>query len=191
MLKGQDIGILIKLLLKLNAKEKIEFKNIAYELYISQSEVTKGIKRLEKSKILTPRYSDYSLQLHKHALVELFIYGVKYFFPAEVNIPTRGMPAAYSVPYFRKTILSEEAYVWPYINGNTKGLALTPMYETLPHALARVPDERFYIVISALDLIRLGGKRENKIAKDVLENYIWHYNESSKIMKRFIKQQPF
>lgn len=26
----------------------------------------------------------------------------------------------------------------------------------------------------ALDLIRLGGKRENKIAKEILENYIWN-----------------
>lgn len=40
MLKGQDIAILIKLLLKNNIKEYIEFKSIAYELYISQSEVT-------------------------------------------------------------------------------------------------------------------------------------------------------
>ncbi|HFK5878886.1 TPA: hypothetical protein ACGYSL_002807 [Legionella pneumophila] len=43
MLKGQDIAILIKLLLKNNTKEKIEFKSIAHELYISQSEVTKSI----------------------------------------------------------------------------------------------------------------------------------------------------
>lgn len=174
MLRGQDIGILIKLLLKLKAKEKIEFKNIAYELYISQSEVTKSIKRLEKTKLLT-RYSDDSIELHKHALMELFVYGVKYFFPADVNIATRGVAAAYSSPHFKKIILSEEAYVWPYINGNIKGLALTPIYETLPKALARVPDEHFHAIMSALDLIRLGGKRENKIAKDLLEHYIWNH----------------
>jgi hypothetical protein len=40
--------------------------------------------------------------------------------------------------------------------------------------LDRTPDENFYAVISALDLIRLGGKRENKIAKEILENYIWN-----------------
>ncbi len=173
MLKGQDIAILIKLLLKQQAKEKVEFKNIAYELYISQSEVTKSIKRLEKSRLLT-RYSDDSIELHKHELMELFVYGVKYLFSAEVNIATRGMAAAYSSPHFKKIILSEETYVWPYINGNTKGLALTPIYKTLPNALDRTPDENFYAIISALDLIRLGGKRENKIAKEILENYIWN-----------------
>ena len=173
MIKGQDIAILIKLLLKQKTKEKIEFKNIAYELYISQSEVTKSIKRLEKSKLLT-RYSDDSVQLHKHELMELFVYGVKYLFPAEVNIATRGMPAAHSSPSLNKIILSEEAYVWPYINGNLKGLALTPIYRTLANALDRTPDEAFYAIISALDLIRLGGKRENKIAKEILENYIWN-----------------
>ena len=173
MLKGQDIAILIKLLLKQKVKEKIEFKNIAYELYISQSEVTKSIKRLEKSRLLT-RYSDDSVELHKHELMELFTYGVKYLFSAEVNIATRGMAAAYSSPHFKKIILSEETYVWPYIHGNTKGLALTPIYKTLPNALDRTPDENFYTIISALDLIRLGGKRENKIAKEILENYIWN-----------------
>ena len=173
MLKGQDIAILIKLLLKQQAKEKVEFKNIAYELYISQSEVTKSIKRLEKSRLLT-RYSDDSIELHKHELMELFVYGVKYLFSADVNIATRGMAAAYSSSHFKKIILSEETYVWPYINGNTKGLALTPIYKTLPNALDRTPDENFYAIISALDLIRLGGKRENKIAKEILENYIWN-----------------
>lgn len=173
MLKGQDIAILIKLLVKQKTKEKIEFKNIAYELYISQSEVTKSIKRLEKSKLLT-RYSDDSVELHKHELMELFVYVVKYLFPAEVNIATRGMAAAHSSPHFKKIILSEETYVWPYINGNIKGLALTPIYKTLANALDRTPDENFYAIISALDLIRLGGKRENKIAKEILENYIWN-----------------
>lgn len=173
MIKGQDIAILIKLLLKQKAKEKIEFKNIAYELYISQSEVTKSIKRLEKSKLLS-RYSDDSVELHKHELMELLLYGVKYLFPAEVNIATRGMATAHSSPLLKKIILSEEIYVWPYINGNIKGLALTPIYKTLANALDRTPDENFYAVISALDLIRLGGKRENKIAKEILENYIWN-----------------
>jgi len=173
MLKGQDIAILIKLLLKQQAKDKIEFKNIAYELYISQSEVTKSIKRLEKSRLLT-RYSDDSIELHKHELMELFVYGVKYLFSAEINIATRGMAAAYSSPHFKKIILSEDTYVWPYINGNTKGLALTPIYKTLPNALDRTPDEKFYAIISALDLLRLRGKRENKIAKEILENYIWN-----------------
>jgi hypothetical protein len=173
MLKGQDIAILIKLLLKQNAKESIEFKSIAHELYISQSEVTKSIKRLEKARLLT-RYSDDNIELHKHELVEFFVHSVKYHFPAEINIATRGMAAAYSTPYFKKIILSEETYVWPYVNGDTKGLALTPLYKTLPNALDRNPDDNFYDIISALDLIRLGGKRENKIAKELLESYIWN-----------------
>ncbi|RAP36649.1 LysR family transcriptional regulator [Legionella quinlivanii] len=173
MLKGQDIAILIKLLLKLKAKEKIEFKSIAYELYISQSEVTKSIKRLEMAKLLM-RYSDDRIELHKHEFMEFLVHSVKYHFPAEINIATRGMPAAYSSPHIKKLILSEELYVWPYINGKAKGLALTPLYKTLPHALDRSPDDNFYNLISALDLIRLGGKRENIIAKELLESYVWN-----------------
>lgn len=61
-----------------------------------------------------------------------------------------------------------------YINGDIKGLALTPIYKTLPNALDRCPDENFYAIISALDLIRLGEKRENKIAKELLEHFVWN-----------------
>ncbi|CDZ76373.1 hypothetical protein BN59_00642 [Legionella massiliensis] len=79
-----------------------------------------------------------------------------------------------TVPMISQSCISgfknEETYVWPYINGDIKGLALTPIYKTLPNALDRIPDENFYVIISALDLIRLGGKRENKIAKETLEN---------------------
>ena len=96
MLKGQDIAILIKLLLKQKAKEKIEFKNIAYELYISQSEVTKSIKRLEKSKLIS-RYSDDSVELHKHELMELFLYGVKYLFPATDNMLLANQSASFQM----------------------------------------------------------------------------------------------
>lgn len=124
------------MLLKNNTKEKIEFKSIAHELYISQSEVTKSIKRLEATKLLV-RYSVDSIELHKHELMEFFVHSVKYHFPAEINIATRGIPAAYSTPHFKKLILSEDFYVWPYINGDTKGLALTPMYKTLPYALEK------------------------------------------------------
>lgn len=176
MLKGQDIAVLIKLLLKQRAKEKVEFKRIAYEVFISQSEVTKSIQRLEKSKLIV-RYSDERLELNKHALEELFIYAVKYLFPAEINIATRGMAAAYSSPGIKTQILSEDTYVWPYINGDIKGLALTPMYKTLPDALDRTEDNDFYEIISALDIIRMGGRRENKIAKEILEKYIWNQQE--------------
>lgn len=55
-----------------------------------------------------------------------------------------------------------------------KDWLLTPIYKTLPNAMDRSPDENFYAIISALDLIRLSGKRENKIAKELLEQFVWN-----------------
>lgn len=173
MLKGQDIALIIKLLIKQKVNEKIEFKGIAYELFISQSEVSKGIIRLEKSKLLL-RNNDNEIEIHKRELVEMLIHGFKYFFPSEINILTRGIATAYSPPLIKQYMLHEKPYVWPYINGKNKGLALTPIYKTLPNALDRFPDEHFYKIMSALDLIRLGGNRENKIASEILEQYVWH-----------------
>ena len=99
------------------------------------------------------------------ALFEFTERKIHYLFPAEVNIATRGMAAAHSSPHLKKIILSEESYVWPYINGDIKGLALTPIYKTLANGLDRTPDEKFYAIISALDLIRLGGCVKIKLQK--------------------------
>jgi hypothetical protein len=59
------------------------------------------------------------------------------------------------------------------MNGD-KRTNLNPIYKTLPYALDRCPDENFYTIISALDLIRLGGKRENKIVKELMEHFVWN-----------------
>ena len=172
MLKGQDIAVITKILIKQKSQQQIEYKSIAYELYISQSEVSKGILRLEKAK-LTSRDAENQLMIHKEALMEMLMHGLKYFFPAEINIATRGVATAYSPPLIKQYMLnSEDAFVWPFIHGKNKGLALTPIYKTLPHALDRSPDEQFYKMMSALDLIRLGGSRENKVAREILEVYL-------------------
>lgn len=38
----------------------------------------------------------------------------------------------------------------------------------------RAPDEHFYKIMSAIDLIRIGGSRENNIAGEVLEHFVWN-----------------
>jgi len=172
MLKGQDIGLIIKLLLKQQSSQIIEHTILAYELHISQSEVSKGMLRLEKASLIS-RYEDKIIEIHKHALLEMLVYGLKYFMGAELNIEQRGIPTAYSSPYLIKELVSKDSYVWPHINGQSKGLALTPLYKTLPHALYKFPDDDFYKIMSIIELLRLGGSREITIARKILEEILW------------------
>ena len=172
MLKGQDIALIIKMLIRQQLGRQVEYMELAYELHISQSEVSKGILRLEKAKLVS-RYSDKSLEIHKHELFEMLIHGVKYFMTAELNIAQRGIPTAYSVSCIKQKLVSQAVYVWPYINGQVKGISLTPLYKTLPNALDRFPDDSFHELMSLIDLIRLGGSREIKVASEMLEKKIW------------------
>lgn len=172
MLKGQDIALIIKLLLNQRSNRSIEHTTLAFELFISQSEVSKGMLRLEKAKLLS-RYSDKSLEIHKHGLCEMLIHGLKYFMVADLNLPERGIVTAHSFPSVKQLMVSEDEYVWPFIDGDKKGIALSPLYKTLPNALYRTPDEAFHEVMSALDLMRLGGSREVQVAKEILEKTVW------------------
>jgi hypothetical protein len=121
MLKGQDIALVIKILLKKQLNKVLEHNILAYELHISQSEVSKGMLRLEKANLIS-RYEDKTIEIHKHALFEMLVHGIKYFMSAELNIEQRGMPTAYSSPYLIKTLVNKDFYVWPYINGEAKGI---------------------------------------------------------------------
>ena len=172
MLKGQDIALVIKLLLKQKANCSTEHAKLAFELFISQSEVSKGMVRLERAKLIS-RYSDQSIEVHKHALSEMLIHGLKYFMVADLNLPKRGVVTAHSFPSIKKLMVSDEEYVWPFDEGNQKGIALSPLYKTLPNAIYRTSDDEFHEVMSALDLLRIGGCREVKTASDILENKIW------------------
>lgn len=172
MLKGQDIALVMKIMVSQQLGRPLEYAVLAYELYISQSEVSKGMLRLEKAKIIS-RYPDKGLEVHKHALFEMLVHGLKYFMTAELNIEQRGTLTAYSAPCIKQEIVSQHAYVWPYINGQDKGISLTPLYKTLPKALDRFPDKSFHELMSLLDLMRLGGSREIKIASEMLEKKIW------------------
>ncbi len=171
MLKGQDIALVFKILFK-GKEEKIEYKQLAYELCISQSEISKSVIRLKKAKLMS-RYENNIYEIHKHNLMEMLLHGLKYFLVPELNIEQRGVPTAYSSPYVERELTNKDSYVWPYIDGLSKGIALTPLYKTLPAALDRFPDERFYEVMSILDLIRLGGSREQKIGSSMLDKIIW------------------
>jgi hypothetical protein len=172
MLKGQDIALIIRLLLNIETRQSVEHLKLAYKLHISQSEVSKSFIRLEKVNLVS-RYSNKSLQIHKHELYEMLTHGLRYFMEAELNLPQRGIITAYSFPSIKKELVSEEDYIWPYIEGEARGISISPLYKTLPHALYRAPDPVFHEMMSAIDLLRIGESRGVKVAKKILEKRIW------------------
>lgn len=177
MLKPQDIVILLKIVASEPVKQQPQ-KDLATSLCMSASEVHEGVKRLELSGLIGPVYqkseasnSNKIVRMPiKAACEECLIYGVKYFFPVQLGSYTRGIPTSYAAPLFEKHLMlgDDPIPVWPYAEGEYRGLALEPLYRSVPQAIAIHPDKPFYEFLVLVDAIRSGRARERKIAIDLL-----------------------
>lgn len=179
MLKPQDTVILLKLLASpehLAASQN----QLAVHLCISVSEVHAGLQRLKKSGLLQHIIKQQGakplLQLIQPAIEEFLLSGVKYVFPAELSEYTRGIPTSYAAPVLEKyfTKGSDPVPVWPYAEGTIKGLAVSPLYSSVPKSLSKYPDEQFYALLALIDAIRLGRARERNIAEKLLKEQLQH-----------------
>jgi hypothetical protein len=159
-LKAQDILLLLKML---SYKEKYwRIVDFANELAISASEISMGLERLKFCGLIN---SD-KRKLYPAAVLEFLIHGLKYVFPAHLGTITRGIPTAHSHASNKKFI-SDIAYVWPSEEGDIKGVGISPLYESVPHAVQS--DKKLYFLLSLIDLLRVGRVREQNYAKKELE----------------------
>ena len=157
-LKSQDIVLMMKLL----TEPSLSQMGLAKKLHLSQAEVSHGLKRLKNSHLLS-----IDGRVIKEAAIELLVHGVKYFYPAQFSAPSLGIPTAHANPDFKFVKHKDvESYVWPYAEGKTKGIALIPIYPSLPYACSE--DKVLYKMASLVEMIRAGRARERKIGEDEL-----------------------
>lgn len=179
MLKPQDIVILLKILsavtLSKESQEPLSQNRLAVLLCMSVSEVNAGIKRLVQSGLLSPVFTDDPKNKmvflpSKSACEECLISGVKYFFPAQLGAYTRGIATSYAAPLIaQRLVLGDDPIpVWPYAHGDSRGLALEPLYNSVPKSLTQYPDQLFYELLVLIDVIRSGRVRERNIAIQLL-----------------------
>jgi hypothetical protein len=160
-LKPQDVVVVLKLCGYPNVRPPISV--IANDLSLSPSEVHGAIGRLRASRLLHgPSLQDRPNML---ALEEFLIHGLKYVFPAEHSDVTRGVPTSYAAEPLKSEIAmsNELPPVWPWPEGDTRGVGLEPLYRTVPQAALR--DSELYEFLALVDAIRDGRARERKIAE--------------------------
>lgn len=181
MLKPQDIVILLKILSimtisKGHSLEELTQNELARLLCMSPSEINAGIKRLALSGLLGPVQRSHRLIFLpiKSAVEECLIAGVKYFFPAQLGAYTRGIATSYAAPIFEKLIVlgNDPIPVWPHGEGDQRGLALAPLYRSVPQSIIKYPDQLFYEMLVLIDAIRTGRARERNIAIQLLKDKI-------------------
>jgi len=189
MLKPQDIVILLKILSimtlsKGHSLEELTQSELARLLCMSQSEVNAGIKRLAGSGLLGPvqRSNRLIYVPIKAAVEECLISAVKYFIPALPGAYTRGIVTGYAAPIFEKHIVlgNDPVPVWPWGEGHQRGMALEPLYSSVPQSITKHPDPLFYEMLVLIDAIRIGRARERNIAIKLLKEKIHGEQQKNK-----------
>lgn len=175
MLKPQDVVLLVKLLA---TTEHLSWSQnqLALHLCVSVSEVNTAIKRLQKAGLLQHIQGKKIFQPILPAVEEFLISGAKYVFPVQLGEYTRGIPTSYAAPVFKGQIAlgQDPPPVWPDAEGTQRGLALKPLYPSVPKSITQYPDAAFYDLLALIDAIRQGRVRERNLAIKLLKERI-HY----------------
>ncbi len=129
ILKPQDIVVLLKL--GIHRSSRPTLAQMANELGMSSSEVHAAMSRTRAAGLL--HGSEMQNRPNVSALEEFLIHGLKYSFPAERGGMSRGIPTSYAAEPLSHMISpgSEPIPVWPYAEGNSRGIALKPLYKSV------------------------------------------------------------
>nr|WP_303345637.1 hypothetical protein [uncultured Muribaculum sp.] len=168
-MRPQDIVILLK---KVTDKGRgLLNGQIAKELCISASEVSEALERCRIARLVDTTKQRVNIL----ALEEFLVHGLKYVFPVQPQSVVRGVATAISAsPMKEKIVSGNEQYVWPDAKGNMRGTAITPLYKTVPAAVAA--DDMLYKLLAIVDTLRIGRAREVEIAKVELKSLLAGYD---------------
>ncbi|WP_179401250.1 hypothetical protein [Burkholderia guangdongensis] len=139
---------------------------------ISKSEISNVLARCYSNGLARSQKRSGSPVVNRRELEEFLAYGVRFVFPTKIAGLARGIPTSLTAPIFQGILRSAGDYlpVWPDPHGDTLGLAVEPLYKTVPIAIRK--DETLYMLLATVDSIRVGQPRERKLAITQLQNLL-------------------
>lgn len=164
-MKPQDILIALKIQSLQDEEYEVPQRRLAEDTGISLSEVSAACRRLEDAGLLSPG----GKKVVGIALLEFLVHGLKYVFPIETGGVSRGMPTGYAAEPLSDQFLSSQKElvpVWPDPEGTVRGMAVQPLYKSVPMAAKK--DKRLYEYLALVDAIRGGRAREREKAIEIL-----------------------
>lgn len=156
-MRPQDIVVLLKITALGN--DGWFNKDLSTQLGISGSEISESLNRSAIAGLIK---SDKKTIL-KEPLLEFLVYGIKYVFPVELGSLQRGMPTAYSAPVLKDEFVVDDPYIWPSKEDSVKGVAIKPLYHTIPAACT--DDPVLYNLLALTDAIRVGERKGAVVKK--------------------------
>lgn len=166
IISPQDIVVLLRILS--SEGQTWTQSQLAESLRLSQSEISKSLKRSQFSGLLDST----GKKVRRLALMDFLAYGIKYTFPQRPGPVLKGVPTAHAAPPLNKEIASEEPYVWPSVKGKVRGQSIIPLYPNLVEAA--LLDDTLYELLALVDAIRVGRSRERELAISMLKKRILH-----------------
>jgi len=160
MLKGQDIVVLAAIM---GHQADEPYSELAKRAGVSASEAHAAVRRLRESGLVG---ADRHVQ--KRNVAEFLVHGLRYAFPArQTGRVSRGLPTSYAAPV-ADGVFAVSGYVpvWPTSKGEICGVAMEPLYPTVPDSASA--DRTMYDCLAVFDMLRGGRLRERRFAEKVL-----------------------
>jgi hypothetical protein len=160
-MKPQDCLVLLKVI----AMKQSDWmgKDLAANLGLSQTEVSMSLERSRFAGLL----DDSKKRVNTGAFLGFLVHGIKFVFPVKPGGLVRGVHTAWSAPPLHEMMNSIEAVVWPHEDGKARGQAVEPLYACAPEAALR--DPKLYELLTLVDALRLGKRREIELATKILK----------------------
>jgi hypothetical protein len=156
-MRPHDIPVLIKVFI-IQEKPWL-IKDLATHLHISQSEVSESLHRSMYAGLI----DEQKQKIQAQSFYEFIIYGLPYVFPQKPGPLARGIPTAHSHPALQNKFVSDTKYIWPHPDGRDVGFAIKPFYPK--QIIAVRQDDQLYLMLSLIEVIRVGKAREVKYAR--------------------------
>lgn len=166
VLRPQDLVVLLRLALERGPAPT--YAALSAELGMTASEVHGAVERAVVARLAHKDTGGKATVVF--AALRLFIqHGACYCFPVTRGSLTRGMPTGYAAPPLKDLIVpgTDPLPVWPHKDGTVRGIALYPLYPSVPDAAGRNP--ALYELLVLFDAVRGGSARERALAVDLLE----------------------
>ena len=172
-MKPQDILVLLKLIARGSARQTQG--QLSVELGMSVSEVNAGLKRLVDSGLCVCEEKTYIPIVS--AVEEFCFHALKFVFPASIGAPARGMLTGVSADVFADEFSDpgELPVVWSWAEGEARGVALDPLYRSVPYASSR--DVELYELLCIVDVLRGRSARASKVAQRLFKEKLRRYEK--------------
>lgn len=155
-MKPYDLLIALRLAIAPEDKRLRPTAWLAESLGLSTSRIHESLRRLHRVRIVDPHDNRVSTA----SLLEFVEHGLRYTYPVDLGVVTRGVPTASSAPPLAETFgegPAESAFVWPDGLGQVRGASVAPLHPNVP-AIA-LHDPRMHQLLALLDAARMDDPR--------------------------------